>query len=313
MDYALMFNVETGGVSTLIKWDKEALQPDRSIIILDESSMKLFLWHGIQQGLVARRTALRQAESLKGHGYTVGKSIIGRDVKEIVEIDARKVGRVPEETEKNEELERLLNKDFRELDNYVITFSVGEVDMMEEAKKEKPKPKPEPKVEPSPKPKPEPKVEPTPKPKPEPKVEPSPKPKPEPKVETKEVAKVSSVSPQMPDKKEPMSFASEYDTSEPMPSIKEKEATPAKVESSEAPLAEVRIGLVIKAILDHYDDIWISKKSDGNYAVEMMDGPICTFHLKDAKISFTQNSFSGIDPSIKKSIQEKYVQLSKVL
>ena len=92
-----MFHVKDGGVSDPVKWSKENLQPDRSIIVLDESTSSLYLWHGQKQGLVQRRTALRQAQSLKGHGYTVGKSIIGRDTKEIIEIDSRKVGRVPED------------------------------------------------------------------------------------------------------------------------------------------------------------------------------------------------------------------------
>ena len=73
-----MFDSREGGETVPIEWSKDQFQPDRSIIVLDESSLSLFLWHGSKQGLVDRRTALRQAQSLKGHGYTVGKSIIGR-------------------------------------------------------------------------------------------------------------------------------------------------------------------------------------------------------------------------------------------
>ena len=119
-----MFNVKPGGVVEAINWSKESFMPDTSIIVLDESSESLFLWHGVQQGLVARRTALRQAESLKGHGYTVGKSIIGRDIKIIKEIDARKVGKVTEDTELNDELQGILGKNFTALDNYIITFHI---------------------------------------------------------------------------------------------------------------------------------------------------------------------------------------------
>ncbi|MEJ2296547.1 MAG: hypothetical protein P8Y23_17505, partial [Candidatus Lokiarchaeota archaeon] len=90
MDYALMFDVLEGGVSQPIQWDKNNLADDRNIIILDEGTSSLYLWHGARQGLVARRTALRQAESLKGHGYTVGKSIVGRDIRMLKEIDQRK-------------------------------------------------------------------------------------------------------------------------------------------------------------------------------------------------------------------------------
>ena len=101
-----MFNVLEGGVIETIKWNKSNFMPETSIIVLDESNETLYLWHGVKQGLVARRTALRQAESLKGHGYTVGRSIIGRDLKNIKEIDARKIGKVPEDTK--------MNKNFKE-------------------------------------------------------------------------------------------------------------------------------------------------------------------------------------------------------
>ena len=121
-DLALMFHVKDGGVSDPVKWSKDNLQPDRSIIVLDESTSSLFLWHGQKQGLVQRRTALRQAQSLKGHGYTIGKSIIGRDTKSIIEIDSRKVGKVPEETESNNKLEEILNRKFKELENHIVTF-----------------------------------------------------------------------------------------------------------------------------------------------------------------------------------------------
>ena len=91
-----MFEAKPGGEIVSIKWGKNSFMPENSIIVLDEDSESVYLWHGVKQGLVARRTALRQAESLKGHGYTVGRSIIGRDLKSIKEIDARKVGKVPE-------------------------------------------------------------------------------------------------------------------------------------------------------------------------------------------------------------------------
>ncbi|MEJ2249272.1 MAG: hypothetical protein P8Y97_06375, partial [Candidatus Lokiarchaeota archaeon] len=157
VDYSIMFEVQEGGVSVPIKWGKDQLQPDRSIIILDESSMGLFLWHGKRQGLVARRTALRQAESLKGHGYTIGKSIIGRDIKTIKEIDNRKVGREPNTTELNQELQEILNKDYKELDNYIITFQTKGIDTISDISTRKtqttseiaPKPVTQPKSEPT--------------------------------------------------------------------------------------------------------------------------------------------------------------------
>ena len=269
-----MFHVLEGGVIEPIKWNKTNFMPETSIIVLDESSESLYLWHGVKQGLVARRTALRQAESLKGHGYTVGKSIIGRDLKRINEIDARKIGKVPEDTKINEELQAILDRKFTELDNFIITFQAGAVQSVV-IKKEVPKT--------------------------EVKAVPTPTPAPA-------VSKPVSTA-------KPKEVASEYDFAEPMPSIKPA-ATPApaiKI-STTSLMTDAKISFVFNAILDHYDDIWISKKSDGSFAVEQMDGPICQFSIKQgAKLNFTANSFSGVDPKIKTAIQKKFIELSKLI
>ena len=281
-DLALMFHVKDGGVSDPVKWNKDNLQSDRSIIVLDESSASLFLWHGQKQGLVQRRTALRQAQSLKGHGYTVGKSIIGRDTREIIEIDARKVGRVPEDTDSNNKLEDILNRKYKELDNFVVTFDLEGVGT--------PKPKPtQVKVQPA-------KTESTVKkvtvkPVTEPKVS-KPTEVKKPEVQTKPVTQ--TIKP-----------ASEYEEA-PL------EVSPVQ-KSQEDIISDARIGLLLVSILDKYDDIWISKKSDGTYSVEMMDGPICSFKIAEKAIKFTQNSFSGISTNIKNQIKKKYADLAKLL
>jgi len=127
MQYAIMFQVFEGGVSEPIEWNKDSLTAESNIIILDEGTSSLYLWYGSKQGLVSRRTALRQAQSLRGHGFTVGKSIVGRDIKDLKEIDQRKIGRVLEIDELNEDLQTLLNREYRELDNYIITFELKDI------------------------------------------------------------------------------------------------------------------------------------------------------------------------------------------
>jgi hypothetical protein len=296
MEFAIMFQVLEGGVSEPIKWSKEHLTAESNIIILDEGSSSLYLWYGANQGLVSRRTALRQAQSLKGHGFSVGKSIVGRDIKDLKEVDQRKIGRVPEVDVLNDELQTLLNKKVKPLDDYTVTFEL-EADIPSAVK---PAPKPEPKV------------------KPKPKItawEPVPKPisRPEP---------IKKVTPPQPK----MIHASEYDTkdetpivskpvekivikSKPVP-ISEKISTP---ESNLGLAVQAKIGFVIIGILDHYDDIWISKKENGGYSVEHMDGKVCEFSISDGKIKFTSDSFSGISTNIKTEIQKKFVDLSKFL
>ena len=274
-----MFNALEGGVVEPIKWGKENLMPERSIIVLDESSQAVWLWHGSKQGLVARRTALRQAESLKGHGYTVGKSIIGRDIKTIKEIDQRKIGRVPETDKINQSFEEVLGRKYKKLDNFVITFSTTGVTAAEVKVTAKPTPKPEPKS--------------------------SVKSEPKPAVS----APASTAS--------KVVVASEYETDEPLPSS--RPATDVKVDlpelkkGEETPTEEAKVAFILKAVIDYFSDIWVSKKSDGSYAVEMMDGPVCQFSIKEGTIKFSANSFSGIKPNIKTEIQKKFVELSKLL
>ncbi|MFX0010172.1 MAG: hypothetical protein ACFE9R_07655 [Candidatus Hermodarchaeota archaeon] len=301
MDYALMFNVLEGGVSEPIKWGKQNLQPDRNIIIMDEGSSCLFLWYGAKQGLVARRTALRQAESLKGHGYSVGKSIVGRDIKELKEIDERKIGRDPETSNLNEQLQEILNRDYKELDNYIVTFDVkGGVASFT-------KPIAAPKTMPEP---------------------PSPTMK----------SNIPPSEPLMPTKAEPvvkaqpvvqkkeMIPASEYDVKPEISPINSPEVTvPQKAVEKEVELPKItvksiadlamqaKIGFVFVSILNFFDDIWISKKPDGMYSVEHMDGKVCEFTVEEGKIKFSPNSFSGVSNTIKTDIQKKFVELSKLL
>ncbi|MFX0042787.1 MAG: hypothetical protein ACFE8L_07735 [Candidatus Hodarchaeota archaeon] len=290
-----MFNVEEGGVSTPIQWSKETLTDDRSVIILDESSQVIWLWHGARQGLVARRTALRQAESLKGHGYTVGKSILGRDIKDIYEIDQRKIGRDPETDQLNTEFQKVFSRNYKELDDFVVTFDMKEVIL--------PAAKPVVKEE----------IKPVAVPEPQPMAvsEPQPVTVPEPKPEPAKTSEV--IEPAAPQKQ--VKVASEYATEEAMPSIKPtQKLEPTELVSKIQLTTDAKVAFVISGIIDHFADVWISKKEDGSIAVEEMNGPICTFSLKEGgKINFTSGSFSGIDPKVKTAIQKKFIDLTKLL
>jgi hypothetical protein len=285
-----MFNVLEGGVSEPISWGKENLTNERSIIILDESNQVVWLWHGSMQGLVARRTALRQAESLKGHGYTVGKSIIGRDIKSIREIDQRKIGRDPTTDAQYAELEKLLNRESKELENFVVTF-----ELMEKEPSPVKKIREEPVVS-----------------------EPIKKVEPIRVVETEPIKKEPTPIVSKPEIKQ----ASEYDV-EPIieQEVESFEVKLPTIETKPAPSVpklslelEAKIGFVLVGIMEHYDDIWVSKKSDGSYSVEMMDGPICSFKVTEgSKISFSSDSFKGISTNVKTEIQKRFVELGKLI
>ncbi|HEY0088720.1 MAG TPA: hypothetical protein VGB37_07740 [Candidatus Lokiarchaeia archaeon] len=266
----MMFDVKEGGESVPVKWGKELLTDDKSIIILDETNQIIWLWNGKKQGLVARRTALRQAESLKGHGYTVGKSIIGRDIRGIREIDQRKLGRDPETDQTNKEIMDLFNKPYRELEGLVITFSEGGTDVRVSKVVSSSAPTASIHAEPMP--------------------------------ESKPVAKPAAQKLPKPEIK--------VEPTHPVKEEVKSEAAP-KIESVKE---EARIAFVLKAVLNHYDDIWVSKKKDGSYGVEIMDGKLCEFSITDAgSIKFSSNSFTGISQNIKTEIQRKFVELSKLI
>ncbi|MFX1321888.1 MAG: hypothetical protein ACFFAQ_09610, partial [Promethearchaeota archaeon] len=143
--------------------------------------------------------------------------------------------------------------------------------------------------------------------KPIPKPEPMPEPKPEPTI----APTVSK--PTTPERK--VQVASEYAAEEEMPSIKPKEKLePTELVSKIQLTTDAKIAFVISGIIDHFADVWISKKEDGSFAVEEMNGPICTFSIREgSKINFTSGSFSGIDPKVKIAIQKKFIELTKLL
>jgi len=294
MDFALMFQVLEGGVSEPIKWSKDHLTPESNIIILDEGSSSVFLWYGAKQGLVSRRTALRQAESLKGHGFSVGKSIVGRDIKDLKEVDQRKIGRVPENDELNDELQTLLNRSFKYLDDYTVTFDLdGEFPSAI---------------------------------KPASKSVSTEAPISEPVTKSVNRPEPVAIKTQPKPVKEIMKRASEYDIEPDLPKMTAPirkqtivDTTTATLEHGTAPKSKLnlsiqaKIGFVIMGVLDHYDDIWISKKQNGSYSVEHMDGKVCEFSIYEGKIKFSSDSFKGISTKIKIEIQKKFVELSKLL
>ena len=298
--YALMFEVLDGGVSNPIEWGEQNLQSDRIIMTLDEENETIWLWHGKKRGLVSRRTALRQAESLKGHGYTVGRSIIGRNVNKIVEIEERKIGRVRATDEANDLFMSLLAKSVNHVGNNVVSFGgPSQDDALIRGKGE---------AAPAPKPKAEPKPEPKPMPKPEVKTAPAPKPKAEPKSMPKPEVKTAPAPVSEP---EPDFGASEYADDEDVPEPEPTPAPAAKAEPKPSINAreEAQKGLVIMAVMSQFSDIWASSQDDGWISIEQMNGNVCKFRIEQGKIKFGQGSFSKIEPEAKDAIKKRFYEL----
>lgn len=286
--FYIMFDVIEGGMLEAIELAPSNLQDNKSIILLDEENRTVWLWHGKLRGLVKRRTALRQAQSLKGHGYQTGNAIVGRDLRYIREIDARKVGRVDEDTEANNEFTALLENSFENNGNFTYTMSSGG------AKK-----KASLKTEPAPEPKKKPKE--------------TPKPKieevkgPEPKIERKYPLKHVEVEKRKPDMHTP---ERKFDLKPiKLPPDKKKEpstaTTPEETEESKGEKGLLHPAAVIMSVLEHYKDIWISKKDNGIFNIEQMDGKICSFNVNKGEIEYQPGSFKEIPEDKKKAILSK--------
>ncbi|MHA1584923.1 MAG: hypothetical protein ACTSWL_06685 [Promethearchaeota archaeon] len=300
-----MFDALDGGVIEPIEFSKDNLTAERSIIIIDESSQIVWLWHGKRRALVPRRTALRQAQSLKGHGYQAGLAIIGRDLHSIIEIDDRKVGRDPETTENNKRLMVLLDNSFTHIGN--LMYTIGGTGAKNKEIKTEPtlgeKPVPSPVTR-------------------------------EKKIEKQQLTNEEPIKKEKPVKLEgpkiPKSMASEASGSvNPLAPINPPAPisppthvnipTPVKPQKTlpkVSPLPEkneqrddVRKALVITAVLEQFKDIWISRKDDGSISIEEMDGKICSFLEKDGKIQLQPNSFANIDSAKKMAIEERIKDL----
>ncbi len=126
MKYALMFNVLKDGEIEPIKWNKDVFIPDRSIIMLEELTPAVWLWHGVKRSLVDRRIASRQAESLKGYGYKARDTIIGSRTRIIKEIDQRKVGKDTETDQFNQEFQEILNNEFTPIDEIIVDLQMDD-------------------------------------------------------------------------------------------------------------------------------------------------------------------------------------------
>jgi len=139
--YFIMFRAKEGGVIEPIPWDPNVMKANESIIIVDEENLVIWLWNGKGQTLIDRRTAFRQAESLKGHGYTIGNTIYGRGLTKVIEIDERKIGKDPETDKNYQQFKALMDSHFTEARNNVVskTVSGGASTPKVEGKKEQPK------------------------------------------------------------------------------------------------------------------------------------------------------------------------------
>ncbi len=314
-----MLEFSEGGTTTPLPWSKNTLKPDSIIFVIDENTGILWFWIGKANSLVKRRTAMRQADSLKGHGYQIGKNLYGRGINSIIEIDDRKVGREEENTKNSKRFLELFDQPFYVAAEQVVVLgsSAG--------------PAPEPAFAPTPKPSitATPGPTPTPAPVPSPVATPVAAPTPVPRVTPTPVAAPAHAPAPVPAFFSQPSAAAHAPVPQPVvptlptvepsvskvrlevPKIVIPAAAPAEIVSSPLDKGLVKMGLVVMAVITQQPDVYVSKKADGTVEIESMDGMICKFKQAGDNVQFTPDSFTKIDPAKAKAIQDWFLARSK--
>ncbi|TFF88418.1 MAG: hypothetical protein EU549_03060, partial [Promethearchaeota archaeon] len=88
--YAIMLKIESGS-SERLPFSLDSLKSDLVVAVIDEIHKVIWLWTGANTGLVQRRGAMRVAQSLKTYGHTIGPTIVGRNLEDVLAIDERKI------------------------------------------------------------------------------------------------------------------------------------------------------------------------------------------------------------------------------
>lgn len=288
--YTLMLEFEEGGTIKPIPWSKEHLALDSIVFVINEDSQAVYVWIGKKNSLVKRRTALRQGDSLKGHGFQIGKSVVGRGVTQIFEIDDRKVGSDPEATKNNEKFMALFEQPFQvAMGEVVVLGAEGETVEEEEI--------------------------------------PVPTPKPVAVAKSRLTVKVAPPPLEeeiLPAEEEIATDEEPTEISEKMatpalakaPHAASKLKTPMVKATESVPPADnglLKMGLVILSILTQVPDVYISRKKGETFEVESAEGVICRFKQEGDEVQFTEDSFERLDASKKKAIQEWYLTKVKEL
>ncbi len=317
--YTLMLEFSEGGTTTLLTWSKDTLKPDSIIFVIDENTGILWFWIGKANSLVKRRTAMRQADSLKGHGYQIGKNLYGRGIHTIIEIDDRKVGREEENTKSSKKFLELFDQPFYVAAEQVVVLGSSACPATEPAFA--PTPKPTKPATPGPAPPPAPVPSPVMKPVATPVAAPTPVPKvtptpvatsaPVPAFFSQPSATASSPVPQpvvpvLPTVEHSMTKARLE-----VPKILISAGAPTEVPPSPLDKGLLKMGLVVIAVITQQPDVYVSKKTDGTYEIESMDGMICKFKQAGDNVQFTPDSFTKIAPAKAKAIQEWFLSHSK--
>ncbi|MHA1380315.1 MAG: hypothetical protein ACTSRG_18270 [Candidatus Helarchaeota archaeon] len=121
--FVIMLEI-TSGMSKRLPFSMDSLKDDNIVAIMDEIHEYIWLWMGKNTGLVQRRGSMRAARSLKAYGHEIGPSIVGRKLKDVLDIRGDAIETDPEQQERFETILSLFNQKYSlKFENVLAEFS----------------------------------------------------------------------------------------------------------------------------------------------------------------------------------------------
>ena len=286
----------TSGSSERLPYSMDSLADDKVVAIMDEIHKVIWLWMGSNTGLVQRRGAMRVAQSLKTYGHEIGPTIVGRNLEDVISVDAKKIftGNDPLMKGRYEKIKELFDQDFNiEADVLAVYKSVSlddqpsyyglsreQRDNLVQAAIDAPTVGDD----------------------------------------DREIEQIVGQYRPPPEKSSleiPVTPIAPAPTSAPAPTPAPAPIEEPVMEITDDLLGEVKASIVISSVLAELNDIFVSSIVDDNgkkeYFIENADGLVCKFLVDGSNIRFRPDSWELIDNNTKRSIQKIFIDRTKKL
>ncbi|MHA1383351.1 MAG: hypothetical protein ACTSR3_06300 [Candidatus Helarchaeota archaeon] len=291
--FVIMLEISSG-MSKRLPYSMESLRDDNIVAIMDEIHDVIWLWMGKNTGLVQRRGSMRAARSLKAYGHEVGPSIVGRKLKDVLDVRGDAIETDPEQKNRFETILNLFNQEFTlkyedalaeyrgigaGKSNIKYGLTTEQRDQLVKAALAAPTAGDD----------------------------------------TRKIEQiVGDFRPSPPPESSTASVIPKYKqtltTTKPITqSITVQKGT----QIDESLIGEIKGSILMSSFLSKINEIFVGykKNSDGSstYTLEGPNGETCKYTIKESKINFLSGSWENINPSVKQEIQEMFLNRVKLI
>jgi len=265
------------GKSDRMPFSLDSLQRDNIVAVMDEVHGVIWLWMGADTGLVQRRSAMRVAQSLKTYGHTIGPTIVGRNLSDVIPIDGRVIDTDSLMKGRFEKVKELFQMEHNIEADVLAVFKTVSYDSQPTyyglSKEQR-----------------------------------------DTLVAAAIAAPAVGVDER--DIEEVVGqYRPPPATKESTVVVEEEKAK--KIEISDELIGEVKASIVISSILTEFNDLFVSIGKDDKgrkaYTIENADGLICKFALDGKNIRFLPESWKNVDKETKTKIQKVFIDRTKTL